>query len=119
MTNNFPEYYKQFRRRMTDLNHAIPDTMAGFGKLYSSAMSSDGALDRKTKELIAVGIGISVRCDGCIASHVRAALRAGAAREEILETIGVAVFMGGGPSTVYGAEALQALNQFESVAEPA
>jgi AhpD family alkylhydroperoxidase len=119
MTNSFPEYYEQFRQRMTDLNRAIPDTMAGFRKLHSSAMLSDGALDRKTKELIAVAIGISVRCDGCIASHVRTALRAGASREEILETIGVAIFMGGGPSTVYGAEALQALNQFESVTAPA
>ena len=115
MTNNFPEYYKTFRRRMTDLNRAIPEAMAGFGKLHSATMSSDGALDQKTKELIALAIGISAHCDGCIVSHVRAALRAEATREEILETIGVAIFMGGGPSTVYGAEALQALNQFEGV----
>ena len=63
-----------------------------------------------------MAIGISVRCDGCVASHVRAALRAGATREELLDTIGVAVFMGGGPSTVYGADALQAFNEFERVA---
>ena len=115
MTDNFPDYYKTFRKRMTDLNRAIPETMAGIGRLHSATMSSDGALDQKTKELIALAIGISAHCDGCIVSHVRAALRAEAIREEILETIGVAIFMGGGPSTVYGAEALQALNQFEGV----
>ncbi len=66
-----------------------------------------------------MAIGISVRCDGCIASHVRAALGAGATREEILDTIGVAVFMGGGPATVYGAEALQAVEEFEQLVTPA
>ena len=118
MNKNYTEFYDEFRRRMTDLNRAMPETMAGFGKLHAATMSADGALDRKTKELIAVAIGISARCDGCIASHVRSALRAGATRDEIMDTIGVAVFMGGGPSTVYGAEALQAVDRFERLAVP-
>lgn len=71
-----------------------------------------GVLDSKTKELIALGIAITVRCDGCIAFHVNEALKSGATSNEILETIGVAVLMGGGPSVVYGCEAMEALNQF-------
>ena len=73
----------------------------------------DGALEKKAKELIALGIGIAVRCDGCISYHINDALKAGASRREIIETISVAVMMGGGPSMVYGCEALEALDQFE------
>jgi AhpD family alkylhydroperoxidase len=62
----------------------------------------------------ALGIGIAARCDGCIAYHVHDALKAGASRKEIVETIGVAVLMGGGPAAVYGTEAFAALNQFET-----
>ena len=61
-----------------------------------------------------MAIGISVHCDGCIAYHVHDALNAGATREEVVETIGVALMMGGGPSVVYGCEALEALEQFEA-----
>jgi AhpD family alkylhydroperoxidase len=75
----------------------------------------EGALSTKVKELIALAIAITVRCDGCIAYHVHDARKAGATRQELVETIGVAVMMGGGPSVMYGAEALEALNQFEAV----
>ncbi len=64
------------------------------------------------KELIALAIGISVRCDGCISYHVHDALEAGASREEIVETIGVSILMGGGPDVVYSSQALKALNEF-------
>ncbi|MBX7144223.1 MAG: carboxymuconolactone decarboxylase family protein [Oligoflexia bacterium] len=84
--------------------------MGAFVQLHHAAMAK-GALDTKFKELIALGISICARCDGCIARHVSDALRAGATREEIVETIGVAVSMGGGPATVYGCEAFQALEQ--------
>ena len=67
--------------------------------------------DSKTKELIALAIGIAARCDGCLAFHAKAAAKYGATREEILETIAVAVYMGGGPSMIYGAEALEAFDQ--------
>ncbi len=90
----------------------IPDVMGAFTKLHLAAIK-DNALSKKVKELIALGIGITVRCDGCIASHIHDALKAGASREEIMETIGVAMLMGGGPSMVYGSEAMEALNQFQ------
>ncbi|MGG5316182.1 carboxymuconolactone decarboxylase family protein [Enterococcus sp. AZ072] len=63
-------------------------------------------LDAKTKELVAVGIAVSVRCEDCIMAHVRNAIQTGATMEELSETIEVAILMGGGPSTAYGAKAL-------------
>ena len=72
-----------------------------------------GALDTKTKELIALGIAITVRCDGCISFHVHDAMEAGASQGEIAETVSVAILMGGGPSVVYGIEAMQALSQYQ------
>ena len=86
--------------------------MSGFSKLHSSSVK-DNALSSKIKELIALAIAITVRCNGCIAFHVNDALKAGANRQEIMETIGVAIMMGGGPSVVYGAEAMEALNQYQ------
>jgi len=85
--------------------------MAGFGQLHRAAFGA-GALDSKTKELIALSIGITSRCEGCIAFHVHSAVKAGASRAEVVEAIGVAIAMGGGPATVYGAEAFRALEEF-------
>ena len=107
-----PKYLKELNQLMGELGQAIPGTMQGFGKMHHTSIS-DGALSGKTKELIALGIGITVRCDGCIAFHVHDAIKAGASKAEILETIGVAIMMGGGPSVVYGCEAMVALEQFE------
>jgi AhpD family alkylhydroperoxidase len=70
-------------------------------------------LETKTKELIALGIAITARCEGCIAYHVHDAMKAGANKEEIIETVSVAILMGGGPSVVYGIEAMQALSQYQ------
>ena len=89
---------------------AAPEVSAAFSGLAQAATAA-GALDPKTKELIALAIGIAGRCDGCIGFHMQAALRHGANREEVLETIGVATYMGGGPSYVYGAQALEAFDQ--------
>lgn len=78
------------------------------------AATAEGALDVKTKELIALAIGIATRCDGCIAFHAKAAAKHGATREEILETLGMSVYMGGGPSFMYAGQALEAFEQFKS-----
>ena len=86
--------------------------MKGFGSLHAASLKS-GALETKTKELIALGIAITARCEGCIAYHVHDAMKAGANKEEIIETVSVAILMGGGPSVVYGIEAMQALNQYQ------
>lgn len=86
--------------------------MKGFGQLHGAAMKG-GALSLATKELIALGIAVAGRCQGCIAFHTYSALKAGAKREEILDTLGVAMLMGGGPAMVYALEAHSALEQFE------
>ncbi|MBI1392348.1 MAG: carboxymuconolactone decarboxylase family protein [Alphaproteobacteria bacterium] len=100
-------------RNNTALAKAAPDAMKAFAGLAGAA-TADGAIDKKTKELMAVAISICIRCDGCIAYHAHSAIRAGATREEMVETIALAVEMGGGPSTVYGADALQAYDQLSS-----
>ena len=88
-----------------------PDVAQGFAQL-SKAASADGALSEKTKELIALAIAISVRCDTCIALHMKTAVKLGVTRDEVIEMVGVAMYMGGGPSYMYGAQALEAYDQF-------
>jgi AhpD family alkylhydroperoxidase len=85
--------------------------MKAFGELGRAATATN-VLDEKTKELIALAIGVSQRCDGCIGFHVRTLVRLGASREELQDMLGVAVYMGGGPSLMYAANALAAWDQF-------
>jgi AhpD family alkylhydroperoxidase len=92
------------------LGRSHPDAMAAFSAL-GKANYRDAALSAKMKELIALAIGVTVRCDGCLGHHAKACLELGATREEVVEAIGVAIHMGGGPSMVYGAEALDAFDQ--------
>jgi AhpD family alkylhydroperoxidase len=112
MDKKNPEYLDRLKKLAAKLSTEIPGPMSGFGKLHKEAVS-EGSLSAKMKELIALAIAISIRCEGCISLHIRDAIKAGASREEIMETIGVAIFMGGEPSLIYGAEALDALEQFE------
>lgn len=113
MEHRYPEQYDRIRGLLGKLGKEVEGPMAGFGQLHKQAMA-EGALSAKFKELITLAISITSRCEGCIAVHVRGALRAGATRQEILETIGVAVYMGGGPAMVYGCNAYEALGQFEA-----
>jgi AhpD family alkylhydroperoxidase len=78
-----------------------------------------GALDTKTKELLSLGIAVAIRCDPCIAFHAESAVKHGATREEVLETISIAIYMGAGPSVMYAAKALEAFDQFASSPTPA
>ena len=99
-----------------ELRRAIPDVYKGFGELHKAAFTP-GALDVKTKELIAFAIAVVERCDGCIASHAQGAARAGASRQEAAEAIGVAVLMNGGPATIYGPRAYDAFCEFADASE--
>ncbi len=101
---------------MAKLRADIPDTMKGFSAMALAA-SRAGALDAKTKELIALAIGVAVHCDGCIGFHVKALVKLGATRAEVEEALGMAIYMGGGPSVMYAAEALGAYEQFGAPAE--
>lgn len=102
------------RKRITTANAGLktaqPDTLKGFNLIHGQAMT-DGALDPKTKELIAVALSVGSRCDPCIAFHVHAAVRHGATREEIMEVLSVTVMMGGGPSLMYAAHVIEAMDE--------
>jgi len=106
--------YAEIRKRITTANakfkKAQPGTFEGFNTIHGQAMP-DGALDAKTKEIIAVALSVASRCDPCIAFHTRAALRHGATREEIMEMLSVVVLMGGGPSLMYCAHVVEAMDE--------
>jgi len=94
-----------------ELQGAIPEAYAGFRELHRATLAP-GALDTRTKELIAMAIGVVEGCDGCIASHARGAVRAGATKQEAAEAIGVTFLMKGGPATIYGPRAYAAFCEF-------
>lgn len=98
------------------LRQGALEAMKGFGSL-AMASTAAGAIDTKTKELMALAIGIAVHCDGCVAYHTKMAHHHGASREEVCETVALAVYMGGGPAAVYGADAVRAYDQFSRPSE--
>lgn len=108
----YPELIEEVSRDWETLAEGQPKVMKAFSELIRAA-KSPGALDTKTKEIIALAIGVAAHCDGCIAFHTQGALKAGATRAEIMDALGVAVMMGGGPSVVYAARATKALNELE------
>ncbi len=110
MIPNHSDYLQQVKELSKTLAKELPETFSGFAKLHIAA-TRDGALSAKTKELMALGIAIVTHCDGCIVYHMDAVLKAGATRAEIMECIGVAILMGGGPAIMYACEALKALEQ--------
>jgi AhpD family alkylhydroperoxidase len=112
MEKNYSELTKRISGDIRKLRKDIPDTMQAFSALAQAA-TRDGALDRKTKELIALALGVAARCDGCIGFHTEALVKLGATRQEVEETLGMAVYMGGGPSLMYAADAIAAYEQFE------
>ena len=113
----YREKVREMKRHRGDLLTGQPELMKAFGAL-SDAASTTGALDAKTKELIALAIGVANCCDECIAVHLQDALEAGATKQEVVETLGVAIMMGGGPAVMYSTHAIAALKEFES-AQPA
>lgn len=111
MTKDYKSMIADISEYTGELRKAIPDTMNNFYAM-SKAATEDNVLDKKTKELIALAIGVSQRCDGCIGFHVKALKNLGATREEIAEVMGMCVYMGGGPALMYAADALRAYDQF-------
>ena len=96
---------------MKNLRGGVPDVMKSFSAIAQAALKP-GALDVKSKELIALAISVAIRCDDCVAFHSKAAVERGATREEILEALGMAIYMGAGPSVMYASHALGAATQF-------
>jgi AhpD family alkylhydroperoxidase len=113
-TPHFHTVVDDLRQPTRDLRRAIPETWAAFGALHEQAVA-EGALPTHIKELMALVVGVVEHCDGCVAYHARAAAKAGATEDEVAEALGVALLMGGGPSSVWAPRALQAYREF---AEP-
>lgn len=111
MSKDFAEISHDVVAGVGLLQRSVPDTMKAFGALSTAATASK-AIDTKTKELMALAIGIAVHCDGCVAYHTKMAHQHGATRDEVAETVALAVYMGGGPAAVYGGDALRAYDQF-------
>jgi len=107
----WPAVTKDLSAMLRDLRGGAPDIMKAFGALAQTALAAK-ALDTKTKELIALAIGVSTRCDDCIAFHAKAAVDLGATKEEIIETLAMAIYMGAGPSAMYASHAFNAYTQF-------
>ena len=108
---SYTDLTRAVSKNLTPLRTHNADVMHGFGALSKAAMAA-GALDEKTKELIAMAVGVAARCDACLGFHAKALVRLGATPEEFREMLGVAVYMGGGPSLMYAAAALAAYEEF-------
>jgi len=111
MEKNYIGITRNISANLKVLREDIPDTLQAFSALAKAA-TRDGALDKKTKELIALALGVAAHCDACIGFHVEILVRLGATRAEVEEALGMAVYMGGGPSLMYAAEAIAAYEQF-------
>jgi len=111
MTKDYKQITGDINQYIGELRSLAPETMKGFSAMAKAA-TDDGVLDKKTKELIALAIGVAARCDGCIGFHAKAARKLGATREEVAETLGMTIYLGGGPALMYAADALRAYDQF-------
>jgi AhpD family alkylhydroperoxidase len=111
MYKNWPEMTGDLSVALKEVRGGAPDVMKGFSAIAQAALKAN-ALDTKTKELIALAVSVATRCDGCIGFHAEAAVKHGATRDEVMETMGMAIYMGAGPSVMYAAQAVEAYDQF-------
>lgn len=109
-----PTLIQNIGKSMVNIKKSQPEAMQGFGQLAKAAMTS-GAISEKHKELMALAIGITQHCSGCIGFHVKALQRLGCSREEFEEMLSVCVYMGGGPALMYASEAYSAWDEFEKI----
>lgn len=114
-TTHYRDLTQGVSRNLAALRTDLPDVMKGFSEMARAA-TRDGALDKKTKELIALALGVAVRCDACIGFHTQALVGLGVTRAELEEMLGMAAYMGGGPSLMYAANAVGAFDEFSVAA---
>ncbi len=110
-TENFRDLTRHVGTQMASLRSSTPGVMKAFADLGRAA-TAPGALDAKTKELIALALGVAAHCDACIGFHTQALVKLGATRQEVDEALGVATYMGGGPSLMYAASAVASFDEF-------
>ena len=111
MSEKFTTITKDISTQLAKMRKEMPDVMSGFSSL-SQAAYKEGALNKKTKELIAIALAVAKQCPGCIGFHSQTLVKLQTSREELLETLAMAIYMGGGPSLMYAAEALEAFEEF-------
>jgi AhpD family alkylhydroperoxidase len=111
MSKDYLAMTKEISKYAGEISKLVPEPMNGFYSLSRGA-TADGALDKKTKELIALAIGVTQRCDGCIGFHVKALVGLGITRDELAEVLAMCVYMGGGPALMYAADTMKAFDQF-------
>jgi len=116
MHKDWPGMAAELSSAIKEVRLGSPEVMKHFSAMAAAA-TAGGALDTKTKELLAIAIAVAIRCDGCIAFHAKAAMQHGATRDEIMETMGLAIYMGAGPSLMYAAQAVEAFDQFTAQAK--
>jgi len=110
--DKYIKFKQEVTARVSAYKRAAPEVAKSFWGLIQTC-ETDRDLGLKVKELIALAIAITSHCDDCIVAHIPAYIKAGGTKEELLEMIGVAVYMGGGPSMMYGTHALQAYEEFQ------
>lgn len=115
MQIDWSAFLKGLTPGLKELRSGQPEVMDGFSAIAKAALKQ-GHLDTKTKELIALGMSVAMRCDDCIGFHVKAAMEKGATREEVMETLGMSIYMGAGPSVMYAAHVVAAFDQFSEQA---
>ncbi len=113
MYKDWPQMAGELSLALKEVRTGLPDTMKAFSALARAALEPK-ALDSKTKELLALGIAVATRCDACITFHAEAAVKLGASRDEVMETMGMAIYMGAGPSVMYAAQAVEAFDQYNA-----
>ena len=111
MTKSYNDITKRVAGNMAKLRKEVPNVSQSFSDLSTNALV-DGALDKKQKELIALAIAVTQRCDPCIGFHMRTLVKLGTTRQEVAETLGMCVYMGGGPAMMYAADAIAAFDEF-------
>ncbi len=105
---DWDHYHRQILSTLAQLGRLSPDTLRGYRTL-SEAGTKTQHLDAKTRELIALAVAVTARCDGCIIVHTKAAVQHGATREEIAEALGVAVSVNAGAALIYSTRVLDAV----------
>lgn len=111
MPKKYKEITSDIVTNIKQLHSMNPTAMDSFNKLAQSALK-DGVLSEKTKEFVALAIGVTQHCDGCIGFHIKKLKQLGATKEEVAEILTVCTYMGGGPALMYAANALDAWEEF-------
>lgn len=115
MFMNWSDLLNTLKRSYNRLGNTNPKMLEAYRNL-AAAQGSNGALDAKTRELIALAVAVTTRCDGCISSHAAAAVKAGATEAEVSDALGTAIALNAGAAYVYSLRAMEAVTQMREAA---